>query len=95
MDSNIDFDDDGTPRSSNMNNSVDYLNNSDTSSTHRSDTDFEEEKVAGTSIEMVDLSKKNDFVMKEFQVSNKVNQSQKKREKRKIKKEKELSEALV
>lgn len=50
---------------------------------------------ANQEFEMVELNKKSnntskgDFVMKEFQVPNKVNQSAKKREKRKVKKEKE------
>lgn len=49
---------------------------------------------AGMTIEMVDLKKKSnqpkgEFVMKEFEVPNKVNQTAKKREKRKVKKEKE------
>jgi len=75
--SGLDDNDGGTPRSD-VNNSVDYLNNSDTSSTHRSDTEEEDEKrksgAKGTSIEMVDLKKKGeDYVMKEFQVAGKVN----------------------
>ena len=66
----LDDNDEGTPRSD-VNNSVDYMNNSDTSSTHRSDTEEEEEKrgsrAKGTSIEMVDLKKKGtEHVMKEF-----------------------------
>ena len=58
-------DNDGTPRSD-INNSYDYLNNSDTSSTHRSDTEEEEKTRGPTSIEMVDLKKKSEYVMKEF-----------------------------
>jgi len=77
--SGLDDEDGITPKAStdrsDINNSVDYLNQSADSSSVQ-DTDEEEKHgAAGTSIEMVDLSKKKEYVMKEFQVAGKVNQS--------------------
>ena len=49
----------------------------------------------GTTIEMTDLKKKNEeYKMREFEVSGKVNQSQKKREKRKMQKEQEKMKTI-